>query len=257
MSNPVVNIYGSAFIYYTCDRDPTNNEPMVYNGYSNLLLFWWNTVNNKLFWCIDTTSNSMVWINQINSNNLSSSLSALGIVSPPTPIGTDNQIIVTPGTGTYTFSTPQNINSGASPQFNGLNLSGLTASNFVTTDNSKNLISQSTSQVKNILGLNINTIRSYTTLSNPAFATNYTPSTTNDTFVVANISQTSVLLGSASVNATIGGVTISNASLGGVAATQTNSLSFIVPANSAYQLTQSSSGIGASNSILSIRELSL
>ncbi len=121
----------------------------------------------------------------------------------------------------------------------------------------KNITDANLSDALTSIGLNINTNRSYTTRSTPAFATNYTPSTTNDTFVVANISQTSVLLGSAAVNAVIGGVTIANASLSGVAATQTNSLSFIVPANSTYQITQSATGVGASNSILSIRELSL
>ncbi len=183
MSDPVVNIYGSAFIYYTCDRDPTSDEPLVYNNYSDLLLFWWNTVTNNFFWCVDTTAENMIWINQINSNNLLSALVSIG--------------------------------------------------------------------------LNINTPRSYTTRSTPAFDTSYTPSTTNDTFVVSNVSQTSVLLGSAAVNVVIGGVTIANASLSGVAATQTNSLLFICPANSSYQLTQSVTGVGSSNSILSIRELLL
>lgn len=58
--------------------------------------------------------------------------------------GTTNQISITNGDGTTdnpVFSLPQNINTGASPQFTGLNLSGLTASQAVVTDASKNFAS--------------------------------------------------------------------------------------------------------------------
>ena len=80
MSDPVlVSAYGNVFIYYTCDRDPTSSEPLVYSGYSDLLLLWWNQNTNSLFWCVDNTADEMVWIEQINSNNLTSQLSELGI----------------------------------------------------------------------------------------------------------------------------------------------------------------------------------
>ena len=39
--------------------------------------------------------------------------------------GTSNQITVTPGAGTITLSTPQNLHTGASPTFTGLTLTGL------------------------------------------------------------------------------------------------------------------------------------
>jgi hypothetical protein len=56
--------------------------------------------------------------------------------------GTTNQITVTDnGDGTYTLSTPQNTHTGASPEFTGLTLSGLTASCLVSTDGSKALTS--------------------------------------------------------------------------------------------------------------------
>ncbi len=55
--------------------------------------------------------------------------------------GTANQITVTNGTGSITLSTPQDIATGSSPTFTGLNLSGLTASVGVYTDASKNLTS--------------------------------------------------------------------------------------------------------------------
>ena len=41
-------------------------------------------------------------------------------------VGTANQVIVTHGVGSVTFSTPQNTHTGASPTFVGLTLSGLT-----------------------------------------------------------------------------------------------------------------------------------
>lgn len=79
-------------------------------------------------------------------------LSGTGIVTHTGPgafiertiIGTPNQVIVANGDGVAgnpTLSLPQNINTGASPQFVGLNLSGLTASQAVVTDASKNLAS--------------------------------------------------------------------------------------------------------------------
>lgn len=61
MSDPVITPYGGAFIYYTCDRDPTSNEPLVYNDLNDLLLLWWNTANSTIFWCLDNTSGDMEW----------------------------------------------------------------------------------------------------------------------------------------------------------------------------------------------------
>jgi len=52
--------------------------------------------------------------------------------------GTDNQIIVTDDTdGTVTLSTPQDIHTGASPEFVAATLSGLTASRLMYGDGSK------------------------------------------------------------------------------------------------------------------------
>lgn len=56
--------------------------------------------------------------------------------------GTANQInVADDGDGSVTLSTPQDIHSGASPQFAGLNLSGLTADKLIKADASKNLVS--------------------------------------------------------------------------------------------------------------------
>lgn len=108
----------------------------------------------------------------------------------------------------------------------------------------------------NNLGFSAPSSQSYTNVS-LAFSTNRTPSNTKNTFVVVNISQTSVLLGSATVNVLVGGTQIASAGLSGVAATQVNSISFMVAPTVAYQLTQSATGIGASNSIVSIKEFYL
>lgn len=52
--------------------------------------------------------------------------------------GTANQITITDdGDGTITISTPQDIHTGASPEFTGLTLSGLTASRLMATDGAK------------------------------------------------------------------------------------------------------------------------
>ena len=58
--------------------------------------------------------------------------------------GTLNRVTITNGSGTITISAPQDIHTGASPNFTGLNLSGLTASNVVFTDGLKNLTSTGT-----------------------------------------------------------------------------------------------------------------
>jgi hypothetical protein len=58
--------------------------------------------------------------------------------------GTANQVNVVTGAGSITLSTPQNIHTGASPTFVGMNLSGLTANRFVRTDGSNNLVSAAT-----------------------------------------------------------------------------------------------------------------
>jgi hypothetical protein len=79
-----------------------------------------------------------------------STLGAVPTTRTVTIAGTTNQVSVTP-TGaqdlstdrTWTLSLPQSIHTGATPQFTGLNLSGLTASQPVVTDGSKNLASLS------------------------------------------------------------------------------------------------------------------
>lgn len=55
--------------------------------------------------------------------------------------GTANQINVSTLLSTITLSTPQSIGTASSPSFAGLNLSGLTASSALATDNSNNLVS--------------------------------------------------------------------------------------------------------------------
>jgi hypothetical protein len=56
--------------------------------------------------------------------------------------GTTNRVSVTSGAGSITLSGPQDIHTGASPQFVTLNLSGLSPSLPLQTDVSRNIISQ-------------------------------------------------------------------------------------------------------------------
>lgn len=70
---------------------------------------------------------------------------------------TANQTTVTNGAGTITIGTVQDIGTSSSPQFTGLNVSGLTASRPVKTDGSKNLVSgqidlSSINEIANTLG---------------------------------------------------------------------------------------------------------
>lgn len=62
------------------------------------------------------------------------------VLYPRPPQGTENQVTVTDNLDTsYTFSTPQDIHTGATPTFVSALLSGLTASRLVATDGAKTL----------------------------------------------------------------------------------------------------------------------
>lgn len=192
MSDPVITNYGGAFIYYTCDRDPTSDEPLVYNGYSDLLLMWWNTANSTLFWCLNDTEAEMEW-----------------------------QQIITSNTAADIILTPENL-----------------------------LL------LKLALGYQIDSIRSYLPRSTPSFNTNYTPSSTNDTFVLATVNISLSLLQSstiiAQINSGSGFVTVATAANGSVAINNTSTLSFIVPANSTYKIVSSGTGSNTLNSIMEL-----
>lgn len=95
--------------------------------------------------------------------------------------------------------------------------------------------------------------QAYTNVS-LSFSTSRTPHSTKNTFVIATISQSSVLLGSATANALVGGSQIASVGVGGVVETQTNTLSFMVGPTDSYELTQSTTGVGSSNTIISVKE---
>src|SRR6185312_4029240 len=67
--------------------------------------------------------------------------------------GTTNQINITNASGSITLSTPQNIDQTASPTFNDITLSSLTASQPVHTDASKKLISGLISLTADVTGV--------------------------------------------------------------------------------------------------------
>lgn len=84
MSDPILssNIYGNVYLYYTCDRDPTSSEPLVFNDITDLLFIWWNKTTNNFFRCVDNTSDSMIWVKEVDLNNITSILNSMGIFSP-------------------------------------------------------------------------------------------------------------------------------------------------------------------------------
>lgn len=106
-------------------------------------------------------------------------------------------------------------------------------------------------------GWNVNTSRSYSQRTSPAFNTSYAPSSTNDTQVQVSISLTSTVLTAATVDIEVdsgsGFVTIAQLSLSGLAATATQLASFLVPAGASYKLVQSS----GTSLITSIYEVNL
>ena len=108
------------------------------------------------------------------------------------------------------------------------------------------------------IGWHLNTSRSYSSPS-ISFGTGRTPNVTNDTFVICNITMAITLLQNCTITVQVdagsGYTTRSQTSLNVAAAsTVGQSLSFIVPANSAYKLVSAGSG---TNTIVSTMELTL
>lgn len=109
-----------------------------------------------------------------------------------------------------------------------------------------------------------NTDRDYITYNgaggNPAaraFNTTYTPSTTNDVFLIFPFSQTSVLLGSATCTLLVNGAQADVKGLSGVAATQTDSFTVIVPKGKTYRVNNTATGLGSGNTVGVVKELLL
>jgi hypothetical protein len=104
----------------------------------------------------------------------------------------------------------------------------------------------------------LNSSRSYVERSTPAFNTNYTPSVTNDTFVLATVNIVLSILQSSTITAEIdtgsGFVTVATAANDAVAINNTSTLSFIVPAGATYKIVSAGTGTNTLNSIM---ELSL
>lgn len=79
MANPVL-VYNAAYVYFTCDRDPTGTEAIV-SGYgipSNWLFYWWNTTTNDVFICQNGSATPLVWWKQVTSLNFTSMLAGSG-----------------------------------------------------------------------------------------------------------------------------------------------------------------------------------
>lgn len=107
-------------------------------------------------------------------------------------------------------------------------------------------------------GWKLNTARSYSSQS-LTFGTARTPSATNDTFVVCNVTMAITVLQTCTITAQInpgsGFTTINQVSLNVAAAsTVGDALSFIVPANSQYKIVSAGTG---TNTIVSAYELTM
>lgn len=185
MADPVL-VSDFPYIYFTCNRDPTSNEPVLdATGLSGSggYFFWWNQTTNNFFMCINAVTSDYLWQQITTSANILS-----------------------------------NIDSA---------------------------------------GWNVNTARSYSLMSSPAFNTSYKPSTTNDTMVSAVVSCTSTLITPGTVlfevNAGSGFSTIGEFSTSGIAASLFGTITCLVPANSSYQLVNSS----GTASIISLNEVQL
>jgi len=102
----------------------------------------------------------------------------------------------------------------------------------------------------------INSSRSYSPRSTPAFDTNYTPSLTNDIFVLATVNIVLSVLQSSTITVEVdtgsGFVAISTAAPGGIAINDTRTLSFIVPKGATYKIVSAGTGTNTLNSIMEL-----
>ncbi len=109
-----------------------------------------------------------------------------------------------------------------------------------------------------------NSSSAYTTRATPAFATDYTPSATRLTQVIATITQSCATGDSTTVNVLVDGTTtatvstnygVTGALLGGTV-TRASVLTFMVPATKVYRLTNTNVSAGTSTITL-VREMLL
>jgi hypothetical protein len=166
--------------------------------------------------------------------------------------GTSNQVLVANAANSITLSTPQNINTGASPTFAGLTLSGL--STGIVHSNSSGVLSSSainlaSADVTGILGVSnggtglstfggtntvlyttsANTLASITTANNGILVTNSSGVPSISTTLPAGIM---IGAGSGSATPIIGGALYSNATtVNNTAGTDTVITSYSMPAN--------------------------
>lgn len=109
--------------------------------------------------------------------------------------------------------------------------------------------------VLSLSGWNLNSPRSYTSRISPAFNTAYTPSSSNDCFVMVIVNVISTLVTPGTVlfemDDTGSFLTRGEASVSGVASSEFKTISAMVPASKSYKLINSS----GTASIISINEL--
>lgn len=80
MSDPVL-VSNFPYIYFTCDRDPTSDEPVLdSSGLSGSggYFFWWNQTTNNFFFCTNAVNTDYLWQNITTSSNILTILDSSG-----------------------------------------------------------------------------------------------------------------------------------------------------------------------------------
>lgn len=97
---------------------------------------------------------------------------------------------------------------------------------------------------------------SYSVRSSPSFGTSYSPSATNNVFVLATVNIQTTILQTGTINVQVdsgsGFSTISTIEKNSVLSNDTHTLSFIVPAGSTYQIIKSGTGTNTLNGIVEL-----
>lgn len=68
LNDPILSPY--PFFCFLADRDPTDDEPLVYHDYDGLILFWVNQASKEIFVSPDNMDETLGWQKIITENNI-------------------------------------------------------------------------------------------------------------------------------------------------------------------------------------------
>jgi hypothetical protein len=77
LDDPVLTPYTN-FFCFLADRDPTSSEPLVYQGYDGLIIFWVNESTEQIFISMNNLATPLAWDKIITQSILLSVLKTLG-----------------------------------------------------------------------------------------------------------------------------------------------------------------------------------